>query len=91
MLKTNTEQNYLHIFDMHFGYEARIQFTISNFRNVYKFSGRTRAIFRKNQKSIMHMKFYVFWSKNANMKFKHSYLCGLCGRALEFPFVSIKA
>ena len=31
----------------------------------------------KNQKSIMHIKFYVFWSKNANMKFKHPYLCRL--------------
>ena len=32
-----------------------------------------------------------FESRNANMKFNYPFLCALRARALEFPFLTIKA
>jgi len=38
---------------------------------------RARIFEKKHQKSIMHIKLYVFGLRNANMKFKNPYLCAM--------------
>ena len=90
-------QKYLRICNMEVthvirGYSGtRISNPISNFRKGHEYSAHVR-VFQKNiKKASCTSKYMFFGSRNANMKFNYPFLCALRARALEFPFLTIKA